>query len=56
MLGDISAIITPPPSAGILDKRHSGGSCITITTADRCPVCRWHDLELSHAVFDAIRD
>ena len=56
MLGVISAIITPRPSAGILDTRHDGGNSTTITIADRCPVCRGYGLDLSHAVFDAIGD
>ena len=56
MLGDISAIITPSPSARILNTRRGGGSCTTVTIADRCPVCRGYDLDLSHAVFDAIGD
>jgi len=56
MLGDISAIITPSPSARILNTRRGGGSCTTVTIADRCPVCSRYNLDLSYAVFDSIGD
>lgn len=48
--------VTSPPNVRDADlrKRQAGGSGVTITIVDRCPVCAQYDLDLSPAAFDVI--